>query len=175
MADSLYNANHPRLLFDQSEIPALQQKVRNGGYDDVAYDYIRNIVHAIYPTKTELEMMEDTFGINVAPNLGLVACLEIPPDPLADERGRQWTLFIADNYDPDDNVFYSPLRMRALAFGYDMFFGDSPDSIRSYVRDEILAYMDTTMTVFQYERWLHHPYVSNISSMIGSALGIAAI
>jgi hypothetical protein len=175
ITDSLYNANHPLLLFDQSELPELRQKVHDGGYDDLAYDYIHNIVDTVYPTMTEQEMMEVTFGVNVSTNYGLVAYLEIPPDTAAYELGRRWTLFLADNYAPDDNVFYCPLRLRALTFGYDMFFHESSESLRTYVQEEIVAYLDTIMTVFQYERWLHNPYVSNISSMIGSALGLAAI
>jgi hypothetical protein len=43
------------------------------------------------------------------------------------------------------------------------------------VRNEIESYIDTMMTAFNYERWLHRPYVSNLSAMIGSSLGLAAI
>jgi len=174
-ADSIYNANHPRLLFTPSELPALGQKVRDGGRDDAAYSQVRDIVKAVYPTKTEEQLFEDTFGVNIMPNLGVAAYLETPTDQAAVEFGRHMTLYIADTYDPDDNVFYSPLRMRALAFGYDMFFAEAPETLRTYIRNEILAYIDTTLSVFRYQRWLYSPYVSNISVVIGSALGLAAL
>ena len=65
--------------------------------------------------------------------------------------------------------------MLILTFGYDMFFGQGQQAERTYVRNEINAYIDTAMTVFNYERWLHNPYVSNKSAMVGAALGLAAI
>jgi len=102
-ADSIYNANHPRLLFTGSELPALQQKVRDGGRDDTAYNAVRDIVKSVYPTKTEEQLFEDTFGINIMPNLGIAAYLETPTDQAAVEFGRHMTLYIADTYDPDDN------------------------------------------------------------------------
>jgi hypothetical protein len=56
-----------------------------------------------------------------------------------------------------------------------MFFGEADDSQRIFIRNEIESYIDTMMTAFNYERWLHRPYVSNLSAMIGSSLGLAAI
>lgn len=173
--DSLYNAHHPRLLFTLEELLPLRQKVRDGGRDDTAYGAIFQIVKSVYPTRPEEELFEDTFGVNIMPNLGLVAHIETPVDREALEFGRHMTLYILDNDDPDDNVFYSSLRMRAISYGYDMFFDDAPESLRTSVRDEIVAYVDTTMSVFRYQRWLHSPYVSNYSAVIGSALGIAAL
>ncbi len=176
VSDSLYRAHHPRLLFTQRELPALKQKVRDGGHDDTAYDYIRFIVESVYyPVEADSLLFEDTFGINVIPNLGIAAYLETPADRSAYDFGRRITLYIATDFEPDDNVFYSPLRMRALAFGYDMFFDDCTDSLRTYVRNEIIAYIDTTLSVLHYQRWLHSPYVSNISAVIGSALGLSAV
>lgn len=173
--DSIYAANHPRLLFTRSELPALARKVRDGGPDDAAYSDVREIVKTVYPARTEEQLFEITFGVDIMPNLGIAAYLETPTDPEAVEFGRHMTLYIADTYDPDDNVFYSPLRMRALAFGYDMFFADAPETLRTYVRSEIVAYIDTTLSVLNYRRWLFSPYVSNISVVIGSALGLAAL
>ena len=174
-ADAVYDAHHPRLLFTSDELPALRQKVRDGGRDDAAYAAVLDFVRVVYPTKTDEELFLDTFGINVLPNIGVAAYLETPVDTSAIEFGRRVTLYLVDTYDPDDNVFYSPLRMRALAYGYDMFFSDAPDTVRTLVRSEITAYVDTTLSAFNYRRWLYSPYLSNISAMIGSALGIAAL
>ena len=175
--DSLYNANHPRLLFTPQELPALREKVRDGGRDDEAYAAILDIVRSVYPTKTEAELFLDTFAaINIMPNLGLAAYLETPIDSEAIDFGRHMTLYLVDTAGPDTtDVFFSSLRLRTLVLGYDMFFADAPESLRTVVRNEILAYVDTTMTVLRYKRWLHSPYVSNYNTVIGSALGLAAL
>ena len=173
--DSLYNLHHPRLLFAPQEIPALRQKVRDGGRDDEAYAAIREIVGSVYPAKTEEELFGDTFGINIMPNLGIAAYLETPVDSEALDFGRRMTLYLANTREPDDDVFFSSLRLRALAFGYDMFFAEAPESLRTGVRNEIVAYVETAMTVVRYARWLHSPYVSNYNAVIGSALGLAAL
>jgi hypothetical protein len=173
--DSLYNSHHPRLLFTPQEIPALKHKVRDGGRDDAAYVEVRDIVGSVYPTKTEEELFQDTYGINIMLNLGIAAYFETPIDREALDFGRHMTLYLADAKEPDDDVFFSSIRMRELAFGYDMFFADAPESLRTRVRNEIVAYVDTAMTVFRYARYLHSPYVSNYNTVIGSALGIAAI
>ncbi len=175
--DSLYNANHPRLLFTPQEIPALREKVRDGGRDDEAYAAIRDIVKSVYPTKTEEELLSDTWAaISIMQYLGLAAYLETPIDSEAVDLGRRMTLYLVDADEPDAvDVFFSSLRLRSLAFGYDMFFADAPESLRTVVRNEILAYTDTTMTVLRYQKWLYSPYVSNYSAVIGSALGLAAL
>jgi hypothetical protein len=167
--------SHPRLLFTPEELPALREKVRDGGRDDAAYADILDIVGNVYPAKTLDELFLDSFGIDVLPNTGVAAFLETPADTAAVAFGRRVTLYLAETYGPDDNTFYSPLRMRALAFGYDMFFAGAPDSARELVRAEIVSYIDSTLSVFNYRRWLHSPYLSNLSAMIGSALGIAAL
>ena len=175
--DSLYNSHHPRLLFTPQEIPALREKIRDGGRDQAAYAAIRDIVKSVYPTKTEDELFQDAFAaINIMPNLGLAAYLETPVDSEAIDFGRHMTLYLADTDEPDaGDVFFSSLRLRTLVFGYDMFFADAPESLRTVVRNEILAYVDTTMTVLRYKKWLYSPYVSNYNTVIGSALGLAAL
>lgn len=170
-----YDDSHPRLLFTPGELPALREKVRDGGRDDEAYAAVLEIVRNVYPAKTLDDLFLDSFGIDVLPNTGVAAHLETPIDTAAIAFGRRVTLYLVETYDPDDNTFYSPLRMRALAFGYDMFFSGAPDTERDLVRYEIAAYIDSTLSMFNYRRWLHSPYLSNLSAMIGSALGIAAL
>jgi hypothetical protein len=175
--DSLYNSHHPRLLFTPEELPALRAKVRDGGRDDAAYAAIRDIVKSVYPTKTEAELFQDAFAaMNIMPNLGLTAYLETPIDSGAIDFGRHMTLYLVDTDEPDaGDVFFSSLRLRTLAFGYDMFFADAPESLRTVVRNEILAYVDTTETLLRYKKWLYSPYVSNYNTVIGSGLGLAAL
>jgi hypothetical protein len=175
ISDSLYQAHHPRLLFTPAELPALYEKVRDGGYDDSAYAYIRYLATAVYAHETEAEMLVQNYISSTLPNLGLATHLEEPKDLASKEIGRRATLYLVDNHDVDDNVFMAPLRLRSLAFGYDMFFFDGPDSERTMVRDEIETYMDTMLTTIAYEVWRYRPYLSNISTMIASALGLAAV
>jgi hypothetical protein len=172
-----YSDSHPRLLFTPDELPALQQKVRDGGRDDGAYAAVRETV-AGYFTKPVPDLFEDgTFGIDVVSNTGIAAYLETPRDPDAMVLGRSATLYVVDAHDPEENddPFYTSLRMRTLAFGYDMFFGGAPDSIRTLVRNEVLEYVDSAMIGLRCKRWLWNPYVSNKSAMIGAALGLAAL
>jgi hypothetical protein len=78
--DSLYNARHPRLLFDAGDIPALFTKVRDGGYDNDAYNFIRVMVDYIYSGDDEAGILDDDFGMSSLPILALVTFLEIPLD-----------------------------------------------------------------------------------------------
>jgi len=148
-----------------------------GDRDDAAYAAIREIVKSYYPTKTDAELCADPFAaINIPLNCGLAGYLEAPIDTDALAFGRQWTMYLVDTEGPDaTDVFFSSLRLQELALGYDMFFADAPESLRASVRGEILAYVDTTMTVLRYRKWLYSPYVSNYNTVIGSALGLAAL
>lgn len=175
-SDSLYSAHHPRLLFDRTDIPALRDKMSAGGPDNDAFAYIKSLVDTVYTIQTVSEVLEFySFGVGDMPNLGVAAHLSTPADTAARNTGRRLTVYLAENYAPDDNTYYSPLKLRALSLGYDMFFDDATEPDRELVRSEIESYIDTMMTVFNYERWLYRPYVSNLSAMIGSSLGLAAI
>jgi len=174
-SDSLYDANHPRLLFTDAELAGLYDKVRDGGYDDNAYNFIRLVTQYIYPYSTEEELLDEDYGLETMPNLGLAGFLESPMDTNALALGRHLTLFVADNYAVDDDVFYSSLRLRCLALGYDMFFDSSPESLRTVVRNEIISYIDTMTTKFGYTVLEYRPYSSNKAAMAAAAVGMAAI
>jgi hypothetical protein len=175
IGDSLYRAHHPCLMFTRDEIPMLYAKVRDGGPDDEAYAYLRQLVEPIPRDRLSQPINDRALALDDAPNIGLAAFLESPIDTVAINYGRRLTVSLARDLRPDDNVFYAPLRLRSLAYGYDLFFEDAPEAERLFVRDEINAYIDSMFTIFNYERWLHRPYLSNISTMIGSSLGLAAI
>ncbi|HEU4929654.1 MAG TPA: hypothetical protein VFU38_07470, partial [Candidatus Krumholzibacteria bacterium] len=170
-----YAQHHPRLAFTRSDIPALQQKTSDGGPDDAAYAFIRHLVLDQYPTSTLGELLGVTFGMNPLLNMGIVAQIDPAQADVARALGRQFTLVLADSLSADSNVFYAPVRLRALCFGYDMCMEDATESERAYVRAEIESYVDSLMFAFEFERWLHPPYTSNITTMIGASLGLAAI
>ncbi len=175
VTDSLYTANHPRLLYTPIEIPALYGKVRNGGADDTAYSFIRILIQYIYGGSTFEQLLAGNFGLTTIPNLGVGSVLQSPPDLSARDKGRALTVYIADTYGPGDDNFETALRLRSLALGYDMFFEAASESQRAYVRDEILSYMNMMSNDPEYEIWSYRPYLANVSAMIASSLGLAAI
>ena len=170
-----YSAHHPRLVLNRSEIPALQHKLRDGGPDDQAYQFVRDQVLNEYPSASLAQLLNVTFGMNFLLNMGLVAQLDASQAEVARDLGREFTLALCDSLSADTNVFYSPVRLRALCFGYDMCMAGASEPERAYVRAEIESYVDSLLFAFNYERWLHPPYTSNITAMIGSSLGLAAI
>ncbi len=174
-SDSLYNANHPRLLFDTSDIPYLYNKVRDGGYDSDAYNFIRLLVDYIYPGEDDAGILGDDYGITAIPMLGLATYLESPEDEIARSMGLSATLYLASQYDVDNNDYDSSLRLRSLALGYDLFFTLATEAERQIVIDEILAYTTTMLQSFTYTLRQHRPYLSNRSVMYAAALGLTAI
>ena len=175
LSDSLYYARHPRLLFTDAEAAALYYKVRDGGDDDAAYSFIRDAAVSVYPGYSMEELLDDDYALNPINNLGLAGYLEVPRDAAALALGRQITLHIADHYGIDTDAFGSSLRLRSLALGYDMFFANSPESERDYVRNEIISYIDYMTGNFNYEVWGYRPYLGNKTMMIAASLGLAAI
>jgi hypothetical protein len=174
-SDSLYKLYHPRLLFDQGTIPGLKAKVLDGGYDDDAYSFIRLMIDYVYPGEPETSILSSDFGLAAIPMLGLGTYLETPEDEAARAMGYDVTTYIAENYDVNLNDYDSSLRLRSLALGYDLFFTNAPESVRVYVRNEIVDYMNLMTTSQAYEAFKLRPYLSNRSTMIASSLGLAAI
>jgi hypothetical protein len=175
LSDSLYNALHPGLLFDAGDIPTLYNKVRDGGYDDDAYDFIRLLVDYIYPGRTEEEMLGGDFGMAAMPIMGLATFLESPADETTRAMGLAVTLYLANNYGVDRDEYNSALRLRSLALGYDFFMKNATEAERNLVRTEIIAYVDTMTTGFGYMLRAYRPYMSNKTAMVAAALGLAAI
>jgi len=175
MSDTLYNAVHPTLLFHTPDVPALYAKVRDGGIDDLAYLFIRNRVDNVYAYLPTADLLENDYGLEQTMNLALATFLEAPYDTTARNMGKALTLYIADNFDVDDDCYASSLRLRNLALGYDMFFAGATVAERTRVRDEVSSYLVHILTSLSYDVWHHRPYVSNKTAMLSSALGLAAI
>jgi len=175
LSDTLYNAFHPRLLFDKDEIPGLYAKVRDGGQDDYAYLFIRNRVDYVYKFLATTDLLENDYGLEEIANLALATYLESPYDTTARDIGKALTLVIADSFEVDNDIYASSLRLRNLALGYDCFFADATVEERARVRDEVASYLTYMTTDINYIIWLYHPYVSNQTAMGSAAIGLAAI
>lgn len=175
LTDSLYAANHPRVLLATSDIAALRAKIQDGGRDAEAYAYILDRVRNVYPVVPTDSILGLWYGLEAIPNLGLVTFLESPMDTTARALGKSLTLYIADTYAPDFNIGYAGMRLRALAMGYDLFFADATESERDYVRSEIVSYIQKMIWNPGYQVYKYRPYLSNKSAMFGAALGLAAI
>jgi hypothetical protein len=173
--DSLYNALHPRLLFDSGDLPALYDKVRDGGHDDDAYTFVRVMVDFIYPGDDEAGILDDDYGLSSVPMLGVATFLESPQDEGARTMGRDVTMYLVNNYGFNGNDFDTSLRLRSLALGYDLFFANAPEAQRQIVRDEIVAYVDSIIMSPTYEVHLYRPYLSNRSAMVAAAVGLAVL
>lgn len=175
LTDSLYLAHHPRLLFAAPDIPGLRVKLQNGGRDDEAYDFLRNVVENFYATAPPNTVLGPFFGLEAMPAIGLVAHLDVPPHAAAMAHGKLLTTFLAQTYAPDFNEANSGMRLRSLALGYDWFFADATESERAVIRDEMVEYMELMTTSNAYEGFEYRPYLANHSAMFGAALGLAAI
>ncbi len=175
LSDSAYSAHHPRLLFSRDNIPDLITKISDGGRDTEAFAYACSLVQYVYPGYDNAQLLSHSYGVGTFPLLYVMAWLESPQDTIAINTGRRLVEHTVANYDPDYDVYYSPLRLRGLALGYDAFYQDAGDSIRSVIRGEMEAYIDTMLTTRNYEYWKYSPFLSNITTMIAASLGLAAI
>lgn len=175
LSDSLYSAHHPRLLFTPAEIPALRAKVQDGGPDDNAYSYLRTWVQLVWPSQPIGFTLGQWYGLQSIPAAGLVGFLESPADSTAKAFGKMLTTYILDTYDPDFDEAGSGMRLRALALGYDMFFGDATETERARIRDEMVLYVQRMTWYTAYQLFEYRPYLGNHSAMFGAALGLAAI
>ncbi len=175
LTDSLYNAHHPSLLFSAADVATLAAKVKDGGRDDEAYEYLHNYVHGIYLGLAPGALMGPFYGLEAVPALGVVAHLASPPDPAVMAKGKLVTTFIAETYEPDFDEAASGMRLRSLALGYDLFFADATEGERAVVRDEIVRYIERMIWTTPYQLFEYRPYLGNHSAMFGAALGLAGI
>ena len=173
--DSTYAANHPRLLFSQSDIPALQSKIGDGGYDADAFAWLRYLADDFFPVVPMGSKLRQDFGRWAVMSLGTAAYLHTPFDTASVLTAREVTLEVVDNYDVDLDEASSSSRLQTLAFGYDMFFDACDDSLRTAVRDEMISYLQTMVYSNGYELFTYRPYLANHSAMVAAAVGIAGI
>jgi len=168
-------AEHPCLLFTAAELPALRAKVADGGPDDDAYTFIRDLATTTYPQYSLATLSGSSYGMYSVPNLGIAAHFPPGGDATVMALGRDLTLYIADTYAVDFDEAGSALRLRALVLGYDLFFADADEATRAYVRDEIKSYLQVMANNVAYEVFEYRPYLGNHSAMLGAALGLAGI
>lgn len=175
LSDSLYLAHHPRLLFAASDLEGLRDKLDDGGPDDDAYDFLRGYVYAYYLGQPPAQLAGLFFGLEVVPAFGLAGHIELPPDSVVLAKGKEFTTYLANTYEPDFNEANTGMRLRALALGYDLFFADATEAERASIRDEIVRYLNTIISSWGYRAFEYRPYLGNHSAMFGAALGLAGI
>lgn len=166
-------AGHPRLLFTAPDIPALRARVASEAVPRRVYGEI------LADARRALDVPVDSLtrfmaGSAVVAELGLAAALE-PADPAFRRLAHDITLEVARRWNVDTDDFGSALRLRTLAFGYDLAFADASAAERVEVQDEILAYLAFMTRHFNYWRYLHRPYASNRGATVGAAMGLAVL
>ncbi|HEX5133626.1 MAG TPA: hypothetical protein VFX92_14220, partial [Candidatus Krumholzibacteria bacterium] len=175
LTDALYRAHHPRLLFTGDEIPALRAKVTDGGHDDDAYRFIRGLVRDDWANRPIVDVLGAWYADGAIMEIGLVSRIESPEDQNAMALGKAVTLYIANTWEPDFDEAHSGMRLRTLALGYDMFFADASEAERTFVRDEMVRYVQKMIWNPAYKVFEMQPYLANHSAMFAAALGLAAI
>ena len=173
--DSLYIATHPSLLFDMGELSGLRSRVQAVGAPGTAFNFIRNQYLHVYTSAPFDSLRGNDEGQEPIVNLGLAGFLVEPIDVNALALGRDFTLWIARNFNVDTDSYLSALRLRTLAIGYDLYFGVATTAERAEIRAEAASYMSFMTTSSSYDIWLLRPYVSNKSAMVAASLGLAAI
>lgn len=164
----------PRLLFTPEDIPALRAKIADGGDDERAYAAILQRWPG-YQTAPDESLLAGTMeGTIVLSELGLMAHLE-SPGTAQGQRGRELLLHVTRTREVDTYEFGSALRLRTLAFGYDMVMEGATPAEQAEVRSEIRTYLNFMPQSYVFNRYLYNPYTSNKAMMIGSAMGLAVI
>jgi hypothetical protein len=164
---------HPRLLFAPADVADLRTKVRDGGDDDEAWQSLQTSWLS-YATTRPVYLVAPMSGAGIICELGLLAHLSADGRAAA-AKTAEVALYVARQYEVDDDEFESALRLRTLAFGYDFAFHVLSDAERDELRAEMRSYLEYMPRSFNATRYLHNPYTSNKGPTVGGALGLAAI
>lgn len=185
-------AIHPRLLFLDSEIPALQTKIEDGlARDDAAFDYIISQADLLANENNTTTLVGSTFGLNNLPILGLAYQLSADSNPnRAAYRTKCQAIMtsIRMTYSPTgveggvtDSVYESSMRLVVLSEGFDWCYDDVSGAARSLMVSEIESYISHA-TSGENQPWANdwqdkrfHPYNQNKGFMALGALGLASI
>jgi hypothetical protein len=167
-------ARPPRLLFGPADLPGLRLKLLDGGDDDRAYQSILSRWES-YANAPAESLLANLFGAaNIVNELGLMAHLE-NPNTAQRQKIRGLVLTLARTTEADGDDFASSLRLRILAFGYDMGFSDAPVAEQIEVRTKIQDDLAFMMNHSSYTAYALNPYTSNRGMTVGSSMGLAAI
>jgi len=172
IADSTY-VNHPRLLFETTDVPALRTKLQDGGDDDNAYNAMRLWASSalLSPVTTLLGSWE---GLHTVGQLGLVAHVDTAGAPFA-AKCREVVLYLVRNRDVSSDEFGSALRLQTMALGYDLAFADATPAECEEVCTEMRTYLDFMPTHINYFSYQYNPYTGNHGLTVGASMGLAVI
>jgi hypothetical protein len=172
-ASSTLAADRPHLLFTSDDVSALRAKVNNNSDAEDAYDAIlqRWPGYQSAPNDSLVARME---GSNAMCEIGLMSHIQSSGSSYR-TRGRSLVLHVARNRNVDTDEFRSALRLRTLAFGYDLVMEGAQSSQQSEIRAEIQSYLAFMPQNSVYTRYLYNPYTSNKAMMIGASMGLAVI
>ncbi len=170
--DSTY-ANHPLLLFETSDVPALRAKLQDGGDDDNAYNSMRLWASAAL-SSTVTSLLGTWEGLQSVAQLGFVSQVDTAGAPFA-AKCRDIVLYLARNRNVTSDEFGSALRLQTMALGYDLAFADATPAEREEVRAEMRTYLDFMPAHFNYFSYQYNPYTGNHGLTVGASMGLAVI
>lgn len=179
---------HPRLLFSPQEIPALQQKVRDGvGLDDTEFTKNISFTNSLL-TVSGSSLVGVNYGLYNLLDLGIAYRLALDTDgnkSLYQAKCQEGLQYLTDEYGPiASDPHFSSMRLHVMAIAFDLCFdtlpeGQAPGAVREQIINEMLEYIDPLhQTDSAWDDWWNReypPYTSNGSVMLGSALGLASI
>ena len=88
ITDELYNIQHPKLIFRKDELPAIRDRLLDGGHDTDAWNFIYNQVNTVYSTISLDSLLHNDFAMEPVQNLGAVTWIPVVRNVAARDLGK---------------------------------------------------------------------------------------
>ncbi|MFC1662601.1 heparinase II/III family protein [Patescibacteria group bacterium] len=178
-------AVHPSLLFHESEIPGLKQKINDGkSFDDTAFDYLISRANAISTYPLPSQIVGSYYGIHTIPFLALAYQLSDDSNPnkyTYRDKCKIGVLYIVDNpeWEPyrGEDPHWQSHRLYSITLGFDMCFDNATADERQRVITELESYMTHATNRWNWPWYTKKfpPYGNNGGVLAGSTIGMASI
>lgn len=174
-------AAHPRLLFFDSELPGIRQKVRDGfAADDTAYSSIIAFANTLISFSNPFSVLGSNYGFNNIPTLAIAYQLSDGSNPNKNsyrDKCKEALLYHAATYEGSGGSYDAAVRLYVLSLGFDMCFDAATAQERATLVTELEEYLTVNTDPTYWDRfvWSYRPYTSNGSIMISSSTGMASI